>query len=76
VEPFLICTNAKCRFIVNLREGGQVLERSKLVINECPECGHPWSANCPFCGLPLDYDTCGTPPLCTHCGRSLLPERP
>ena len=32
---FLICSNPKCRFVVNLREGAQVLERSKLVIDEC-----------------------------------------
>jgi len=53
MECFLICTNAKCRMIVDLGEGGQVLERSKLVIDECPECGHPWSSQCPFCGCPL-----------------------
>jgi predicted amidophosphoribosyltransferase len=74
MEYFLICTNPRCRYLVNLRTGTRVLERSKLIVDECPECGHPWSANCPFCGLPLDSDTRGTPPLCTHCERSLLPE--
>src|SRR5947209_3611195 len=53
MEYFLICTNPTCRFIVNLREGAQVLERSKLVLDECPECGHPWSSYCPFCARRL-----------------------
>jgi predicted amidophosphoribosyltransferase len=74
MEYFLICTNTKCRFIVNLREGAQVLERSKLVIDECPECGHPWSSCCPFCGRPLEAIRRGNLSHCLHCGRELRPD--
>jgi hypothetical protein len=38
MEHFLICRNPRCRYIVNLREGAQALERS---IDECPKCGYP-----------------------------------
>ena len=71
LEYFLICTNPSCRFIVNLREGAQVLERSKLVIDECPECGNAWSSYCPFCDRSLEVVQRGSLSFCAHCGRSL-----
>jgi hypothetical protein len=40
VEHFLICKNPKCRFIVNLRESGQEVHRSELIVHQCPECDH------------------------------------
>jgi hypothetical protein len=70
MECFLICTNPRCRFIVNLREGAQVLERSKLVIDECPECGHPWSSHCPYCGRPLEATQRGDFYHCLNCKES------
>jgi len=73
MEYFLICTNPTCRFIVNLREGAQVLERSKLVLDECPECGHPWSSYCPFCARPLEVIRRGDLSQCLRCGRELRP---
>ena len=74
MEHFLICTNTKCRFIVNLRESGQVLERSQMFINECPECGDPWSSNCPFCGHRLEVIRRGNLSQCLRCGRELRPD--
>jgi uncharacterized OB-fold protein len=74
MEYFLICTNTKCRFIVNLREGVQVLEGSKLVINECPKCGHPWSSDCPFCGRTLEAIQRGNLSPCLRCNRELRPD--
>jgi hypothetical protein len=71
LEYYLICTNPACRFIVNLREGGQELERSKLVIDECPECGNPWSSSCPFCDQSLEVVQRGSFSFCSRCGRSL-----
>lgn len=73
MEYFLICTNPSCRFIVNLREGAQVLERSKLFIDECPECGHPWSSYCPFCGRPLEAAQRGNFYRCLSCSENLRP---
>jgi rubrerythrin len=70
----LICTNTKCRSIVNLRHGVQVLERSKLVIHECPECGHPWSSDCPLCGRPLEAIQRGNLSRCLRCNRELRPD--
>jgi len=74
LENFLMCTNPKCRFIVNLREGAQVLERSKIVIDECPECGSKWSSYCPFCEQPLEVVCRGGLSFCVRCNRSLQPE--
>lgn len=75
MEFFLICSNPRCRYLINLQSGTQVLERSKLPLDECPECGHPWSGNCPFCALPLESDMRETQPICSHCGRALQPEK-
>ncbi len=72
-ESFLICTNPKCRYLVDLREGNQVLDRSSLVIAECPECGYPWSSSCPFCGRRLKATRRGNISHCAHCKKKLLP---
>jgi hypothetical protein len=74
MQCFLICTNSKCRFIVNLREGGQVLERSKILVDECPECGHSWSSYCPFCGRPLEAIRRRNISRCSHCLKELEPD--
>jgi ribosomal protein L37AE/L43A len=74
MESFLICTNPKCRYLVNLRDGAQVLERSKLILDECPECGSQWSSHCPFCDKPLEVMLHENLPHCSHCGCSLQAE--
>jgi hypothetical protein len=74
MDYFLICTNSKCRFLINLRQGAHVLRRSQLVIDQCPECGYPWSGYCPLCGRPLEVDEREIPHRCLHCGRELKPE--
>ena len=73
MESFLICSNSKCRYLINLREGVQVLERSKLVLDECPECGHPWSSYCPFCARPLEATARGDLYFCLNCKENLRP---
>jgi hypothetical protein len=75
MECYLICTNRKCRYHVNLRYGAQVLVRSQIIIDECPECGHPWSSSCPFCGRQLETSLRGNLSHCLHCGRELVPDR-
>ena len=74
MEEYLICGNPKCRFLLSLREGSRLYSPSELPLRGCPKCGHSWSANCPFCGLPLESNVNENQPSCTHCGRSLLPE--
>jgi tRNA(Ile2) C34 agmatinyltransferase TiaS len=51
-----------------------VLENSKLVIKKCPECGHPWSSDCPFCGRPLEAIGRGNLSRCLRCNRELRPD--
>jgi predicted amidophosphoribosyltransferase len=72
-ESFLICSNPKCRYLVDLREGTQVLDRASLIIEECPECGYPWSNSCPFCGRRLKATRRGNISHCAHCKEKLLP---
>jgi hypothetical protein len=74
MESFLICTNPKCRYLINLRDGAQVLERSKLILDECPECGYQWSSHCPFCERPLRVIWRNKVPCCSDCGRTLKAE--
>ena len=74
MENFLICENAKCRFVIDLREGGTLLSRSQILLNECPECGHPWSTECPHCSEPLDVALVTGLPHCSHCHRKLHAE--
>lgn len=74
MESFLICTNPKCRYLVDLQESGQPLERSKLILDECPECGHQWSSACPFCRQPLTTKLRNIPHRCSRCGQALLAE--
>ena len=74
MDSFLICTNPRCRNLINLREGTQLLERSKMIIDECPECGAAWSSYCPFCDRPLEAVARGNLSHCSHCRRELLPD--
>ncbi len=73
MESFLICINPKCRYLINLRDGAQVLERSKLIIDECPECGNAWSSYCPFCGRPLEATQLCNFYYCLSCKKNLRP---
>jgi predicted amidophosphoribosyltransferase len=76
MECLLICTNPKCRYLISLREGTEVLVRSKLILDECPDCGQPWSSYCPFCARPLETNLREIPHVCSHCSRALRPEIP
>jgi DNA-directed RNA polymerase subunit RPC12/RpoP len=73
MESFLICTNSKCRYLINLRDGAHALERSKIVLDECPKCGYAWSSYCPFCGRPLETIQRGDLFHCLHCNEILQP---
>src|SRR6266849_90949 len=73
MESFLICSNPKCRYLVDLREGTQVLDRASLIIEECPECSYPWSNSCPFCGRRLNATRRGNISHCVHCKEKLVP---
>ena len=73
MDPFLICANPRCRFVLDLQEGlnGRVLARNEMFLNECPECGGAWSANCPFCVQRLAIEWRNELPHCLHCSRKL-----
>ena len=71
MESFLICENSKCRMVFDPRENGRALPRSKTIVNECPECGSPWSGTCPFCRKPLEVAWRGGLPHCLSCRQKL-----
>jgi len=54
MESFLVCENSRCHMVFDLGENGRVSLRSKTIVNECPECGNPWSRTSPFCSKPLE----------------------
>ena len=71
MESFLVCENPRCHMVLDLREDGDVLPRSEIVLNDCPECGSPWSSTCPFCSKPLEVDWCDGLPHCLSCRQKL-----
>jgi hypothetical protein len=74
MEHFLICANPCCRFVLDLQETARPLRRPAAFLNECPECGSQWSANCPFCVQPLRMVWRGHLPHCGHCHHKLHAE--
>jgi hypothetical protein len=74
MDHFLICENPKCRFVLDLHEGRNVVSRSDILLSECPECGRPWSNHCPFCIQPLGVAWRGELPHCSNCRRKLQAE--
>ena len=72
---FLICSNPSCRLVLDFRVPGEPLRRSRVPLNECPECGSEWSANCPFCIQPLSLAWHHDLPHCAHCRRRFLAAR-
>lgn len=71
MASLLICSNAECRFMVDLHGGAQPLPRSELVLDECTECGHSCSSSRPFCGWPMETNLLDNLPHCSRCGREL-----
>jgi hypothetical protein len=53
MERFLICSNAKCRFVLDRRINGKSLDGAHLILKKCPDCGGDWSSTCPSCAQPL-----------------------
>ena len=74
MEKILVCSNSRCRFVLDLRECDRVLRRSDLPIKECPECGSEWSSTCPFCARVLSLAWPHALPHCANCQRVLRPE--
>jgi transcription elongation factor Elf1 len=69
MEHFLICSNATCRFVVDLQQARKPLRRSGSLLNQCPECGSEWLASCPSCTKPLSVSWQGHRAHCAQCHR-------
>lgn len=76
IAKMLICENPACRFLIDLRELGQTVKRSSLIINFCPECNSAWSDSCPFCSKALDVTWKELRPRCAICNHALCPVQP
>lgn len=71
----LICQNASCRFVLDLGQAGPTVKRSSLVVNGCPECGHPWSNLCPQCSEGLEVIWREHRSYCGACDEPLRPAK-
>jgi hypothetical protein len=69
MEHFLICSNATCRFVVDLQQARKPLRRSGSLLNQCTECGSEWLATCPSCAKPLGVIWQGHHAHCAQCQR-------
>ena len=76
MERFIVCKNALCRLVVDLRtQDNRILKISELIINQCPECGSEWSSHCPFCANELDANWHENLPICSQCLLPLKADR-
>ena len=53
MSRFLVCENAKCRFLLDRRINGSSMDGVRTIVKKCPACGGSWSSTCPTCGHEL-----------------------
>jgi DNA-binding NtrC family response regulator len=70
VAPFLICLNALCRDLFEIRDDRD----GYYHLRNCQKCGHLMTPQCPFCLQVLKVAWRHEAPNCSHCGRELRPE--
>jgi hypothetical protein len=68
MERYLICENAKCRFVLDRRIDGKSLDGADIV-KKCPACGGAWSPSCPACSQTLAVKLVGELPHIICCDR-------
>ena len=69
MNQFLICENAKCRFLLDRRLNGRSMDGVRTIVKNCPDCGGGWSSTCPTCGQALAVKVTGGqahPVCCEH----------
>jgi hypothetical protein len=71
---FLICINAKCRFVLDRRMNGSSLDGVQKILRSCPACNADWSSLCPSCDRTLDVTFVAGRPVSACCRHSLRPE--
>jgi len=74
MQHFMVCENPKCRFILDRRLNGTSTDGVLRVLRKCPDCGHAWSSNCPFCSQSLEMKFVAGTPRTVCCGQPLRPE--
>jgi len=72
MENWLICANAKCRFLIDFRRAKRASRLEALA--QCPECGSQWMKHCPHCLEALDFQSGKQRVHCTYCHRSPQPQ--
>jgi len=53
MNRFLVCSNAKCCFLLDRRINGSSADGLQQVLTKCPDCGSQFSSTCPSCGEAL-----------------------
>lgn len=69
MDHYFICSNPKCRFVLDRRIDGKSLDGAHLVLKKCPACGGDWSSTCPSCSLALVVRLVGGVPHTACCER-------
>lgn len=69
MDHYLICSNSKCRFILDRLINGKSMDGAHLVLKKCPACGGDWTSICPSCSLTLAVRLTGGVPHAACCER-------
>jgi hypothetical protein len=74
MNHYLICANAKCRFLLDRRLNGKSMDGVQSILKTCPSCGGAWSSTCPACGQALAVKQSSGQPHAVCCVQKLHPN--
>ncbi len=70
MNHFLLCNNATCGFVLDVRIDGIPSPRNWLLFHRCPQCGSNWSTNKPVSARALSPSRRAKLPFCPCCQRT------
>jgi hypothetical protein len=69
MNHYLVCNNAKCRFVLDVRINGTRTGHAQFFPNSCPQCGKKWSSHRPLPFRALSAEGRDKLPYCSCCRR-------
>ncbi len=81
MNHFLLCNNATCGFVLDVRIDGSALPQNWLLLQRFPQCGSNWSNNKPVSARALSPSRRAKLPFCPCCqrasrGKAHIPSAP
>jgi hypothetical protein len=73
MNHYLVCDNAQCRFVLDVRINGASAGRTPFVPKTCPLCGSKWSSGHPLPLSALGVELLDNLPHCSCCSRKKRP---